>query len=93
MKLQIEHEFTREEKEEFINSMDVDEIFDIIKSNTGKWVKGFHIDDIIYRVLDDYPEYLISAKKVDAIIEQLPDKDNCKTVVEALAVQELNNLY
>jgi len=87
----VEHELTLEEKRDFIQTLNVDEIFDLINWNTGMHHKGFPKQEIIERILDDNPEYLISAKKVSDIIDQLPEKSD--TVIEAFALQELNKLF
>ncbi len=93
MKLEIDHDFTREEQENFMQTLSVDELFDLINCNTGNHSKGFDKKEIIERVLSDSPEYLICANKVNSIVEQLPNYEDCKTVIEALAVQELNKLF
>ena len=69
------------------------EIFDLINWNTGNHVNGFIKSEIIERVLDDHPEYLISASKISILLDEMPDREDCKTIMEAFAVQELEAMF
>lgn len=94
MKLKnVEHELTQEEKQDFIQEFTVDEIFDLINWNTGNHVNGFIKSEIIERVLDDHSEYLISASKISNLLDEMPDREDCRTIMEAFAVQELEAMF
>ena len=51
MELTVQHTLTREEQEDFMQTLTVDELFDLINSNTGMHSKGYDIKEIIERVL------------------------------------------
>ena len=89
----VVHELTQEEKQDFIQEFTVDEIFDLINWNTGNHVNGFIKTEIIERILDDNPEYLISASKISKLLDEMPNREDCKTVIEAYAVQELEEMF
>ena len=50
----VEHELTLEEKRDFIQTLNVDEIFDLINWNTGMHHKGFPKQEIIKMPLSSY---------------------------------------
>ena len=92
MKKEIEIELTFDEKEELIRSMDIGELFLIIKDNEGNHHKGFQELRIKEIILNDYPYLFADMDKLYELDEHLCDEKDCKTVHEAFLTQEIKKL-
>lgn len=88
----VKHEFSREEKIEFISELYADELFDLIVSVIGRRNSPLLMSEVKDRILDEWPEHFVDTDKVSEVLEKLPNESECKTVIEALAVQELNKM-